>query len=235
MIAQTLRTLFTGVAVLTAVAAAHTAPAFAQAAVNENVNLVAKAAATVDTFRANPDMGPLRNLLSRAKGIVVVPQLIKAGFIIGGEGGSAVMLTQRNGNWSAPAFYTVAGGSIGLQAGAQASEVILVLMTDKAVNAVLKNNVKLGADIGIAAGPVGAGLEASTTTNLSNDVYAFALSKGLFGGIALEGSVLAPDTDANRAYYGKPVTPADVLAGTGLADANSANLRTSIAALAKAQ
>ncbi len=233
MIAKTLRTLFTGVAVLTAVAATPAVPAFAQA-VNEHVNLVAKAAATVDTFRANPDMTPLRNLLSRAKGIVVVPQLIKAGFIIGGEGGSAVMLTQRNGNWSAPAFYTVAGGSIGLQAGAQASEVILVLMTDKAVDAVLKNNVKLGADIGIAAGPVGAGLEASTTTSLSDDVYAFALSKGLFGGISLEGSVLAPDADANRAYYGKPIAPGDILSATAT-DANSANLRTSIAALAKAQ
>ena len=233
MLAKTLRTLFTGVAVLTAVAAATAVPAYAQT-VNENVNLVAKAAATVDTFRANPDMTALRNLLSRARGVVIVPQLIKAGFIVGGEGGSAVMLTQRNGNWSAPAFYTVAGGSIGLQAGAQASEVILVLMTDKAVEAVLKNNVKLGADIGIAAGPVGAGLEASTTTNLRNDVYAFALSKGLFGGISLEGSVLAPDTDANRAYYGKPVTPGDIFGGTA-ADANSANLRTSLAALAKAQ
>ena len=233
MLDKTLRTLFTGVAVLTAVAAATAVPAYAQT-VNENVNLVAKAAATVDTFRANPDMTALRNLLSRARGVVIVPQLIKAGFIVGGEGGSAVMLTQRNGNWSAPAFYTVAGGSIGLQAGAQASEVILVLMTDKAVEAVLKNNVKLGADIGIAAGPVGAGLEASTTTNLRNDVYAFALSKGLFGGISLEGSVLAPDTDANRAYYGKPVTPGDIFGGTA-ADANSANLRTSLAALAKAQ
>lgn len=231
MFIPSVRTLFAGAALL--IAAVATTPSLAQSANSDAANLVLKAAATVETFRSNPDMDALRNLMSRAKGVVIVPQLIKAGFIIGGEGGSAVMMTQKNGAWSAPAFYTVAGGSFGLQAGAQASEVILVLMTDRAVDAILRNNVKLGADLGIAAGPIGAGVEASTTTNLRDDVYAFALSKGLFGGIALEGSVLAPDDQANQAYYGKPVTAADILTGPALADAGSNSLRGSVAALAR--
>ncbi len=173
--------------------------------------LVDKARLTVDAFRGDPNMGAMRDLVARAKAVLVVPQLLKAGFIIGGEGGSGVLLTRSDAGWSAPAFYSMAAGSIGLQIGAQASEVVLIFMTERAIDAVLHNKVKLGADASAAAGPVGVGIEAATTTNLRDDIYTYARSKGLFAGASFEGAVLSEREKFNSAYYGGPVSPAEII------------------------
>ncbi len=189
--------------------------------------LVDKARLTVDAFRDDKNMSALRALARDAKAVFVVPQLIKGGFIFAAEGGTGVLLTQEGG-WSAPAFYTMGAGSIGLQIGGQASEVVLVLMTNQALDAVLHNKVKLGGDVGVAAGPVGGGLETSTTTNFRADIYTYAKSKGLFAGISLEGAVIAERGKMNRAYYGQSVSPEDIVQKRVVDNEGANRLRASL-------
>lgn len=223
---------------LTAVAAAAvlTGAAFSGTArAQEPQNLVDRARVTIEDFRGDPDMAGMRQLIRRAKGVMIIPQLLKAGFIIGGEGGSGILLTHRDGIWSPPAFYNFGAGSIGLQIGAQASEVVLLLMTDRAIEAVLRNQVKLGADASVAAGPVGIGIEAATTTNLGVDVYTYARSKGLFAGASLEGSVISPLENTNQTYYGRRVTPRDIVLNRAVDHAGTNALRASLDAIMAAR
>jgi lipid-binding SYLF domain-containing protein len=182
-------------------------------AASEEQALIDDATRTLQNFMADPDMGWFRKYVPRARGILIVPQLLKAGFIIGGEGGSGVLLGKdpQTGTWSPPAFYTMGAGSIGLQIGAEAQEIVLLVMTDKGVNSLLETNVKLGAEASVAAGPKGAGIEAATAPNLSADIVSFSRAKGLFGGAALEGAVVATRKEWNTAYYGQPVTSTDII------------------------
>lgn len=154
----------------------------------EQQTLVDRARATVEHLKADPNFSNLNELLHQAKGVVVVPELVKAGLIIGGAGGSALLLARSpQGEWSYPAFYRLAAASIGFQIGAQVSEVALVVMNQQALEKLLTDHITLGADVSVAAGPVGGSLQAGTTTNVGADIYTFASSKGLFGGLALEG------------------------------------------------
>lgn len=189
--------------------------------------LVDKVRITVDVFRDDPQMGALRALARDAKALFIVPQLIKGGFILAGEGGTGILVT-RKGGWSAPAFYTMGAGSIGFQIGGQTSEVVLVLMTDRALDAVLQNKVKLGADVGVAAGPVGGGMETATTTNFRADIYTYAKSKGLFAGVSFEGAVIAERGKMNRAYYGQRVSPEDIVQSRSVDNPGASRLRTSL-------
>lgn len=167
--------------------------------------LVEKSRFSVERMLADPDMQKLKSIVQQARGVVIIPQLVKGGFIVGAEGGSGVFMARgADGSWSSPAFYTLAAGSFGLQIGGQVSEVVFVLMTDGAVEALLGNELKLGVDAGVAIGPLGMGLEASTTTNLGADIYAFSKSVGLFGGVAFEGAKLISRNSWNDAYYGAP-------------------------------
>jgi lipid-binding SYLF domain-containing protein len=157
-------------------------------------------------------MGAFRDLLKKAQGVLIAPELLKGAFIVGASGGNAVLLIrdQKTGQWSEPAFYTIGGASFGLQVGGQASEVILLAMTDRGVTSFLGNSLKLGGDAGVAAGPVGIGVSAATA-NISADILSFSRSKGLYGGVSLDGAVVAVRSGLNEAYYGKKVSPADIL------------------------
>lgn len=201
----------------------------------EAQGLVDKAVLTVKAFETDPDMGSMRLLLSRAQGVLILPQMLKAGFIVGGEGGSGVMLVRKGESWTPPAFYTMGAGSIGLQFGAQASEVVLLLMTKRAVDAVLFNKVKLGADASVAAGPIGAGIEASTTTNFREDVYSYSKSKGLFAGASVEGAVIEQRESLNREYYGRNVTPEEILFKNAVINPNADPLREALNALLRSR
>jgi SH3 domain-containing YSC84-like protein 1 len=176
------------------------APARAQ---SEQEALVEKARLTLESMGQDKSL-PIAEYLARAKAVLVVPQFLKAGFIIGGAGGSGVLTARGEKGWSGPAFMTMGAGSIGLQIGAEAQEILLMVMTEKGLEAILKDNVKLGADASIAVGPVGAGASAATTTNLNADIVSFARSKGLFGGVSFEGAVIANRPEWNQAYYGRP-------------------------------
>jgi len=177
----------------------------------EATQLVEKAQMTLQSFMADSSMGALRDLIRDARGVLVVPQLLKGAFIVGASGGSGVLLVRdgKADRWFGPAFYTIGGASFGLQIGGQASEVVLLAMTERGVNSMMASSFKLGADAGVAAGPVGIGVAASTA-NLSADILTFSRSKGLYGGISLDGAVVATRGGLNEAYYGKEVTPTDI-------------------------
>jgi lipid-binding SYLF domain-containing protein len=151
----------------------------------------------------------LQKNIGRARGVLIAPEVVKAGFIIGGSGGRGVLLGRdsASGKWRGPVFYTLATASVGFQAGIAASENITLVMTEKGLNTLLATSVKLGGDASVAAGPVGAGASSDVTT----DFVAFARSKGVYGGVNLDGTVITANNDWNNAYYGKSVLAPDVL------------------------
>jgi len=192
-------------------------------------HLVEKARITLDSFDKAKDMSAFRDLLKDAKGVFIAPQILKGAFFVGASGGSGVFMVRdsRTGRWSQPAFYTIGSASFGLQIGGQASEVVLLAMTDRGVSALLSDSVKLGADVGVAAGPVGMGASAATA-NLSADILSFARSKGLFAGISLDGAVVKVRNGLNEAYYGAKVTPTDILVKRTVANRHSGQLISAI-------
>jgi lipid-binding SYLF domain-containing protein len=205
-------------------------PAFADHAADAR-QLVEKSKMTLDTFVTKKDLGSFRDLLSKAKGVFISPQMLEGAFIFGASGGSGVLVTRdaKSGFWNGPAFYTIGEASFGFQAGGQASQVVMLAMTDRGVTALLAPSVKLGADIGVAAGPVGVGASAATA-NISADIITYSLSKGLYGGISLEGAVVAVRKEWNGAYYKKPgVTPTDILVRKEVNNPHSANLVQTVA------
>ena len=177
---------------------------------------------------ADPDMGWFRDNIKKAVGVMILKQY-KAGFIIGGSGGSGVMLARdvKTGQWSQPAFYGMGAGSIGLQIGAAASEIALLVMTERGRDALLTTDVKLGGDISVAAGPVGAGAKAATT-----DVLSFARTKGVYGGVSVEGMVIGPQNKLNHDYYGQEVSPLDVLVKHSVRNPGAAKLVAEVSKMA---
>ena len=228
---RTAFSLFAGAFAL-AVAGAASVPARADAAM-EAEELIERARFTVQRVASSDDLrDALPRLLARAKGVMIFPQLLKGAFLIGGEGGSGVLLTRdAQGNWSHPAFYTLGAISFGLQIGGQASEAVIVIMTDKALQAILDNQVKLGADISAAAGPVGVGYAADTTTNLGADVYTYSTAKGLFVGASLEGAVVARREDWNKGFYGPDATVRGIVVDRRFGDRRSDGLRETLSRL----
>jgi lipid-binding SYLF domain-containing protein len=193
--------------------------------------LVEKAKFTITNVAGRSEMEEFRKLLAVAKGVVVFPQVLKAGFFVGGAGGSGLLLGKNEaGEWSSPAFYSMGQGSIGLQFGAQANELVLVIMTEKGLKAIIDNQVKLGGDLSAAVGPVGTTVGASTTTNLKVDVFSFAISKGLFIGASVEGSILSSNSDSNESYYGKPVTSQQIVLDRTVNNAQADGLKAALTA-----
>ena len=219
-------------ALLVATALVWPKPAMADD-VQDARQLVDKARLAFENFMADKDLGPsVRSLVKRAKGVLIYPQVLKGAFIWGISGGSGAMLAydDKMGKWGGPAFYTIGEASFGLQIGGEASEVILVALTDRGVASLLSTSAKLGADVGIAVGPVGAGAEAATA-NLSADLVSYSRSKGLYAGISLEGAVVAVRGGLNKAYYGKEVTPTAILVQREVTNPQAAGL---IGAVSKA-
>jgi SH3 domain-containing YSC84-like protein 1 len=174
--------------------------------------IVEKAKLTAEQFQTDENMGALRDLAKKAKGMLIMPQMLRGAFIVGGSGGTGLLVArdEKANQWRGPAFHTLGGASFGFQAGADAAEVIILAMTERGVTKLLSPQVKLGVDISVAAGPVGAGTAAGTA-GLSADLLSFSISKGLYGGFSVDGSVAGVRASLNQAYYGKPVTPTDIL------------------------
>ena len=183
----------------------------------EAMQLVEKAGLTLESFMADNKMEAFRDLMKGAAGVFIAPQVLKGAFVFGVSGGSGILVVKdrMTRNWFGPAFYTLGGASFGLQIGGEASEVILLLMTDRGVSSLLSTSFKLGADAGLAAGPVGMGVSAATA-NISADILSFSRSKGLYGGISLDGAVVATRGDWNDAYYDKHVTTSEILIRHGV-------------------
>ena len=189
--------------------------------------LVDKARITVDSFVADPNMTWLRAHLKDVKGVLITPELLKGGFIVGGSGGSGVLLArdEKTGRWSEPSFYTMGAASLGFQIGAQKAEVILMIMTRRALESLYTSSVKLGGDFSVAAGPVGVG---AATKGVTAHIVSYARTKGAFVGVSLEGAVVKVSDKSNSAYYGKPVRPVDILVTQKVSNPKSANLRKAL-------
>ncbi|MCB2097349.1 MAG: lipid-binding SYLF domain-containing protein [Parvularculaceae bacterium] len=205
-----------------------TAPAAAGDKREEAIELVEESAETIAYFSQDSAFEPLWSLADQAKAMVVIPNSWRAGFIFGGSGGDAVMIARnKDGTWSQPTFFVVGSGSFGFQAGIEKSEIVLLVMTQRGMEHLLSTTVKLGADVSIAAGPIGAGAKAQTT-----DILAFSRSRGLYGGLTLEGALLKTRKNFNKAYYAAEVSPADVIYKGEVYNPTSAALQNSVWRLA---
>jgi lipid-binding SYLF domain-containing protein len=190
---------------------------------------VDEARITFDKLITHPDFGELPDFVRRSKAVLIVPSLVKGGAVIGGESGTGVLVVRdAGGGWSDPAFYTMAAGSLGLQFGGQVSEAVFTIMNDRALNALIDNQFKFGGDISVAAGPSGKRTGSAATTNFGSDVYSFALTEGLFGGVSFEGAAVLKRDSWNTAYYGQGATPYAILIQRKFTNPNS---RTLISAL----
>ena len=204
MLKKLLKSAFVAFAAMGLVA---TAPAaMAQA---EQQKLVDEATTALSNFLRDPEMSWLQNNIGRAKAVLIAPEVVKAGFIFGGSGGRAVLVAHdaKSGKWLGPAFYTMATASVGFQAGVAVSETVTLVMTDKGLNSLMSNSFKMGADASVAAGPVGAGAK----SNVVADMIAFSRSKGVYGGLNLDGTVVTTSDEWNTAFFGKKVLPPDIL------------------------
>jgi lipid-binding SYLF domain-containing protein len=174
-----------------------------------------QASATVlNEIMAAPDKGIPSDILSSAKCVAVVPSLLKGGFVVGGAHGRGMATCRTATGWSAPAPLTTTGGSIGLQIGGQAVDLVMVVMNDRGMQALLSSKFKLGADASVAAGPVGRHTEGSTDWKLRAEVLTYSRARGLFAGISFNGAVIKQDEDATREVYGRMVDFKTILTGS---------------------
>jgi lipid-binding SYLF domain-containing protein len=167
--------------------------------------------------KAIPEAGIPPLLLKDAQGIMIIPGVIKVGFVIGGRYGTGILTVRdEKGDWTDPVFVKIAGASMGWQIGAQSTDLILVFKTKTSVNGILKGKLTLGADASVAAGPVGRSAEGATDVTLKSEIYSYSRSRGLFAGIALDGAALMIDHDADASFYGgKGLDPKQIAAGEG--------------------
>lgn len=171
-------------------------------------DLLRDATITFNEFVSDPNMGWFRDNVKDARALVIAPQVLKLGFVFGGSGGNAIVLAKdkQTGEWGYPAFYTAGAVTAGLQIGGELTDVIMMVMTEGGMSALLSSKFQLGADASIAAGPVGTGSQVATV-----DILQFSRAKGIYGGLTLEGAVIAPRDGLNSAFYGRIVDPVDIL------------------------
>lgn len=209
-----------------AAAALVAVPAHASDA-TEASQLADKAVLTLRSFANDKDFATVGPALARAKGVLIYPEVLKAGFVLGGSGGSGVLMVrdEKTGKWVGPAFYTMGSASLGLQAGASSAEVLMVINSQKALDSLYTNKVKLGGDASVALGPKGQGTGASVTA----DFVVYAKAKGAYAGFSVEGSVLDVREKLNNAYYGKAVTPNEILVKREASNPAAAGLQDALA------
>ena len=179
--------------------------------VKDSASQAKKASTILREIMGAPDKAIPKDVLDKAECVAVFPQVIKAGFIVGGRGGRGVASCRTPSGWSAPAFFNLGGGSIGLQIGAQSTDFIFLFMTDKGMDSLLSSKFTLGGDASVAAGPVGRQAGAETDAWLTAQVLSYSRSKGIFAGLELKGTVISQDTEHMEGVYYKGVTAHDIL------------------------
>jgi lipid-binding SYLF domain-containing protein len=158
------------------------------------------------------------SLIEDCAGIAIIPDVIRAGLVIGGRHGKGVLLLRtKDGSWTDPSFIDIKGGSIGWQAGVQSADVILVFRTPRSVENITEGDLTLGADIGVAAGPLGRTAEASTDSELKAEILSYSRSRGLYAGLTFQGSSIQEDKKANKAFYGTDISPKAIFEGKAAA------------------
>ncbi|MFA6142474.1 MAG: lipid-binding SYLF domain-containing protein [Candidatus Omnitrophota bacterium] len=179
---------------------------------NKWTRLVEESGKVLDDIQQMPDQGIPEDLMRSCAGIAIFPNTISAGFVIGGKYGQGIiMIRDKDGKWSSPALFTIAGGSLGWQLGGQATDFVLLITNRRSVDGVLQGKFKLGADASVAAGPVGRAAEASTDAHLKGGILSYSRSRGLFAGVKLEGAAIAQHWDGNAELYGESLSAEDIL------------------------
>jgi lipid-binding SYLF domain-containing protein len=194
------------------------------AVASEQTDTLAQATLTAQHMKSDPAFGPARNMLNQARGLLIIPRLVKGGFIFGAEGGDGVLVGKTTTGWSDPAFYRMSAASFGLQAGLEKAEIVMLIMNDKALNAVENGDFKLGADAGLTVATLSGG---SAAGNLVGDIIVWTSATGAYGGLTLNGSSIKPRYDWNRKFYGRPVGVPDIVAGN-VQNPNASQLRATL-------
>jgi lipid-binding SYLF domain-containing protein len=187
--------------------------------------IVDKAQLTLEAFASDGQLKDVFKQLSKeARALFIIPQFMRGAFIFGGAGGSGVLIArdERTGKWGDPVFYNIGSASFGAQIGADVSEMVLVVRTRKGLEEFYTNDFKLGANAGMATGPVGGGMAAQ---GITADIISYARQKGAFAGMAVDGAFVSVSNDSNQAYYGKSVRPTDIIVKKDIGNPKSLQLR----------
>jgi lipid-binding SYLF domain-containing protein len=181
---------------------------------SDEIERIQKSTEILRELTSTPDDAIPQYLLERAEAIVVIPSLVRGGFVIGAKHGKGIISVRdrANNSWSPPAFMNLTGGSIGWQIGAEAVDMVLLVMNKNGVDELLEDRFTLGGNLSVSAGPVGRSAAAATNAQVSSQILAYSRSKGLFAGATLEGAALHEDKDANKAFYGTALTARNILA-----------------------
>ena len=219
-------------ALVAALALGGARPAAADDA-SDAAELVDRARFTLEAWAKEMNLDPFPELARSAKAIVIIPQYIRAAFLFGGQGGNGVILSREAMSRAlyGPAFVVLGGGSFGFQAGVDAAEVIMLVMTERGLTNLLNPSAKLGVDVSVTGGPVGVGLKGETA-GISADIVTFSRAKGLYLGVSVEGGTVWTRDGFNAAYYAKPVTPTDILIRGAAQNPQADQLKAAIVKLA---
>ncbi len=180
---------------------------------DDDVDRLQSSATVIQEIMSAPDSGVPEEIITKTKCIAVIPSMLKAAFVFGGAYGKGVASCRTEKGWSAPAFFSLKGGSWGLQIGGQAADIVMLIMNDRGMEDLLQSKVKLGADASVAAGPVGRHADASTDWKMRAEVLTYSRTRGLFAGISLNGAVLNQHREDTRDFYGKMVPFRTILTG----------------------
>ena len=206
--------------IVAAVAAIQAAPAFATA--REEARLI-EASGVLEELFAQRDTSIPEKLMARAYGIAVIPNVVKVAAVVGGRRGSGAMVVRdASGKFSDPIMVSLTGGNIGWQIGVQSTDIVLVFTTAKGIEGIADGKLTLGADASVAAGPVGRAASAATDQNFSAEVYSYSRNRGLFAGVALDGSILNIDSKSNKGLYGQNAAASDIMARRVTTDVDAA-------------
>jgi len=181
---------------------------------SEEARRVREAATVFGEIMNAEDNAIPRAILGKAEAIAVFPSTVRAGFIIGGMRGRGVISARTEGGWSAPGFLTLTGGSVGLQIGGQAADIVLVVNNRRGLENLVSNQFTLGADAAVAAGPVGRDAKAATDIQLRAEILSYSRARGLFAGVTVGGSTVRPDRDANERFYGTRLETSQIIFGS---------------------
>jgi lipid-binding SYLF domain-containing protein len=175
--------------------------------------LLVESVQVLEEVQSSPDHQIPADLLAKAKAVIVFPTMLKGGFIIAARYGSGVASVRdsKTGKWGPPAFLKTYGGSFGFQIGAEAVDLVLLVMTQRGIEGLIKSKFTLGADMAVTAGPVGRHAEAGTDATFKGEIYSYSRSKGAFAGVSVKGAVINADVDANWGYYNRPLSPKDIM------------------------
>ena len=174
----------------------------------EATRLVSEARIVLLNFMRDPNQMWIQQNLNNARGVLISPRILRAGFIVGGSGGRALFVARDGHTWAGPVFCDLLTASVGFQAGVDVSEAVILVMTDKGLNSLLSPSFKIGVDVSIAVGPIGSGAKST----IPADLVAFTRAKGLYGGVNLDGTVVKANPAWNEVFYGRPnISPTDIL------------------------